>query len=78
MGLSVLLEQLILLLPDPGGFFVTLLRPRRQGLERLFGLVSILMGLGHPRPKIVCLLGEGSQLGHPLLGSDKLSYYLLV
>ena len=35
-------------------------------------------GLGHPRPKTVRLLGEGSQLGHPLLGGNKLSGHLPV
>ena len=33
-------------------------------------------GLSHPRPKTVRLLGEGSQLGHPLLGGNKLSGHL--
>ena len=32
----------------------------------------MLTGLGHPRPKTVHLLSEGSQLGHPLLGGNKL------
>ena len=36
------------------------------------------MGLGHPRPKTVRLLGEGSQLGHPLLGGNKLNGHLPV
>ena len=36
------------------------------------------MGLGHPRPKTVRLLGNRSQLGHSLLGSNKLSGHLPV
>ena len=33
-------------------------------------------GLSHPRPKTICLLDEGSQLDHPLLGGNKLSSHL--
>jgi len=76
VGLGVLLEQLIPLLLDLGGLLVVLLRPHWQGLECLLSLISIPMSLGHPRPKTVCLLGEGSQLGNPLLGNNKLSHYL--
>ena len=36
------------------------------------------MGLGHPQPKIGHLLGEGSQLNHPLLGGNELSGHLPV
>ena len=76
MGLGILLEQLIPLLPDPGGLLLVPLRPHRQGLECLLGLISISTGLVHPQLKIGRRLGKGSQLDHPLLGGDELSYHL--
>jgi hypothetical protein len=36
------------------------------------------MGLYLSGPKVGCLLGEGSQLGHPLLDSGKLYGHLPV
>ena len=36
------------------------------------------MGLGLPQSKTICLLGKGSQLGHPLLGGNKLGGHILV
>ena len=77
MVLGVLLEQLILLLPDLGGLLVVLLRSHRQGLERPLGLVRMPTGFGLLQSEIVRLLGKGIQLGHPLLGGNKLSYHLL-
>ena len=76
MSLSVPLEQLIPLLPNPSGFFIILPQRRRHGLECLLGLISIPTGLGHPRLKTGRILGEGGQLSHILLGGNKLSYHL--
>ena len=76
MALGIPLEQLIPLLPDPSGFLVIHPQPHQQGLECLLGLISITKGLGHLQLKIGHLLGKGSQLGHPLLGDNKLSYHL--
>ena len=38
---------------------------------------GVVQGLNHRQPKIGHLLGKGSQLNHPLLGSNKLSYHFL-
>jgi len=33
-------------------------------------------GLGLPQSKTICLLGQGSQLSHPLLGGNKLGGHI--
>ena len=72
MGLDVLLEQLIPLPPNFGGLLVILPRPHQQGLERPISLLLMPMGLGLLQSETVHLLIKGSQLSHPLLGSNEL------
>ena len=52
-GLGILLEQLVLLLLDPGGRLLVLLHPRRQILEHPMDLLCVPTLLGFP------LLGGG-------------------
>ena len=57
-GIGVLLEQLILLLSDPGGRLLILLHPRRQVLEHPMDLLHVPTRLG------LLLLGGSKLCAH--------------
>ena len=78
MGLGVPLEQLIPLLLNSCGLLLVLLRPRRHIMECLLGILRVPTELGLLLPKPTCLLDQGSQLGHPLLGDSKLGAHIPV
>ena len=58
------------------GLLLVLSCPHQQIMECLLGILHVLMGLVLPLPEPGRLLGQGSQLGHPLLGDSKLGAHI--
>ena len=75
-GLGIPLGQLVPLLSDFSGLILILSCPHRQILKHLLGILRVPMGFGCPQLETGRLLGQGSQLGHPLLGDSKLGAHI--